>query len=94
MGSEIVIIMQPTVVEQRTLPRRRVLKGAIISAKRVHFRAECTVRNLSEHGACLALRDATFVPIDFDLTFNDGTVWSCRIIWRSANRLGIAFENG
>jgi hypothetical protein len=85
--------MRPTALERRALPRQRVFKGGVITSKRVNFRAACTIRNLTEHGACLKLPEAAFAPLEFELTFSDGTVEACRIIWRDAtNRLGIAFQ--
>ena len=78
--------------ERRELPRRRVLKGGVITSKRLNFRAACTVRNLTARGARLTLPNASFVPLEFELTLDDATVRPCRVIWRQSDKLGVAFQ--
>jgi len=78
--------------ERRELPRRRVFKGGTITSKRVNFSAPCTVRNLTAHGALLTSANAAFAPLEFELTLSDGTVRPCRVVWRGANTLGVAFQ--
>jgi PilZ domain len=78
--------------ERRVLPRRRVLKGGTITSKRLNFSTPCTIRNLSTKGACLTSVNATYVPLEFELTLDDGTVRPCRIIWRHSDRLGVSFQ--
>ena len=53
----------------------------------------CTLVDISASGAKLALDDATEVPSTFDLRLTrDGkSNFSCRIVWRNTDALGIAF---
>lgn len=55
----------------------------------------CTLIDISQSGAKLALDDAAQVPPTFGLRLTrDGSpTFSCRIVWRNAEALGIAFAN-
>ena len=53
----------------------------------------CTVQNITSGGACLKLANTFGVPETFELTFEHGrTRRSCRVIWRTNDKLGVAFE--
>ena len=53
----------------------------------------CTVQNITSGGACLKLANTSGVPDCFELTFELGrTRRPCRVIWRTADQLGVAFE--
>ena len=44
--------------------------------------------------ACLKLATTSGVPQSFDLTFEHGRARrSCRVTWRTADKLGVAFDN-
>ena len=53
----------------------------------------CTLIDISQSGAKLALDDAAQVPPTFGLRLTrDGSpTFSCRIVWRNTDALGIAF---
>jgi hypothetical protein len=53
----------------------------------------CTLVDISQSGAKLALDDAVQVPQTFrlHLTRNGQPNFSCRIVWRSTDALGISF---
>ncbi len=53
----------------------------------------CTLIDISSRGAKLALEDAPQVPLTFGLRLTHGgkTDFTCQIVWRSADALGIAF---
>lgn len=77
---------------RRRAPRMRTLKGAQIVVP-AGTSIRCTVRNISETGACLQLHSAVFLSHTFDLTFDDPD-WSrrsCRVVWRDALLLGVEF---
>jgi len=79
------------VAEKRAARRQRVLKGGKILLNR-DGTIDCTVRNLSEIGACLHLPSSVGVPDTFDLVINpDRDPMRCRVVWRSAKQIGIAF---
>jgi hypothetical protein len=83
---------QPT-PERRKAARHRTLRGGAISLYHVGTIAECTVRNLSSLGACLVVaNDPAGVPSEFALTIDREKPRACRVVWRSANKIGVAFR--
>jgi len=50
---------------------------------------ECTVRNFSEAGASFYISTTFGMPSNFALII-DGVRHSCRIVWRTDTRLGVA----
>ena len=81
-------------VEKRTTPRTRVLKGGVISFRPLGTTIDCTVRNLSIAGACLMVTSPAGIPNEFQLMLDRDTITQhCRVAWRAANRIGVAFEN-
>lgn len=52
----------------------------------------CTVRNLSETGACLEVESPLGIPEAFDLMIaSEQIIHHCKTVWRSAHRIGVAF---
>jgi hypothetical protein len=76
--------------EHRISPRRRVLKTGQIAFSDKVPKLECTVRNLSETGACLQISTTVGMPASFGL-FVDGVRHSCQVVWRTETRLGVTF---
>jgi PilZ domain-containing protein len=77
--------------EHRKIARRRVLKAGTISINRAGG-IDCTVRNLSDAGACLDVASPLGIPDDFDLVIGDDhSHHPCHVIWRSDKRIGISF---
>jgi PilZ domain len=78
--------------ERRRVQRTQVLKGAKIILNGRSSMFDCTVRNLTNFGACLHLASPLGTPGTFDLTFDSArSSRLCRVIWRSQNKLGVAF---
>jgi hypothetical protein len=77
--------------EKRSVPRHRVLKGAIIVFNERRSTIDCTVRNLSTMGALLVVTSVVGVPDSFDLQISDGVKHSCRVVRRTPTQLGIEF---
>jgi hypothetical protein len=51
------------------------------------------VLNITSAGACLTMANTSGMPQTFELTFEHGrTRRVCRVIWRTADKMGIAFE--
>jgi PilZ domain len=78
--------------DRRRVQRTQVLKGAKMILNGRSSVLECTVRNLTNFGACLHLASPLCTPETFDLTFDSArSSRSCRVIWRNQNKLGVSF---
>jgi hypothetical protein len=78
--------------DRRTVTRTRVVRSAKIIVPRRSPVIHCTVQNITSGGACLKLANTYGVPETFDLTFEHGrTRRSCRVVWRTNDKLGVAF---
>ena len=79
--------------ERRQHSRRRTLKGGRIVFNQRFSVVTCTVRNLSDGGACIEVANSVGIPDDFDLTIEPEHVSrSCHVAWRSDHRIGVAFR--
>jgi hypothetical protein len=76
--------------EHRISPRRRVLKSGQIAFSDKAPKLDCTVRNVSETGACLQVSTTFGMPTSFGLLI-DGVRHNCHVVWRTDTRLGVAF---
>ena len=80
--------------ERRRSTRSRSLLGARIVFNNRASTLDCTVRNISEQGARLVLGAAVAVPDEFDLVISQKErTHRCRIAWRTANEIGVAFRD-
>lgn len=78
--------------ERRGQPRQRVLKSGKIATNQHASVFDCTVRNLSQLGACLEMGSTVGVPQSFELTIApDGVSRFCKVIWRTERRIGVSF---
>jgi hypothetical protein len=77
--------------ERRNEARPRALKGARIVFKGHEALIDCTVSNLSGRGARLKVGSPFGIPDTFDLVLDNAPVRSCRVTWRSATQIGVAF---
>jgi hypothetical protein len=75
----------------RSFPRLDVSRLAVISAADATLSISCIVRNLSEGGACLEMATTVGIPPKFSLTL-ESTSRPCRVIWRTATKLGVSFK--
>ena len=77
--------------ERRKIPRRRILKAGVIAFD-PGAAIDCRVRNISDIGALLEIESPVGIPNEFTLIIrSDNVKRSCRVIWRSARRIGIHF---
>jgi hypothetical protein len=53
-------------------------------------RLECSIRNLTQAGACLQLSTTYGLPVNFDVII-EGVRRPCRSIWRTETKIGITF---
>jgi hypothetical protein len=78
-------------VETRIAPRYRVTKPA-----ELEYGAEkipCTVRDLSTTGAAVELSNPATIPAEVILVVpEDGLRLRCRVVRRTAFRIGLAFD--
>jgi len=87
--------MQAAMNNRRGVQRTRVLRNAKILVPALSPVIHCTVQNITHGGACLTLGNTFGLPETFDLTFEHGrTRRSCRVVWRTNDRLGVTFEDG
>ena len=82
--------------ERRKEDRRRALRHRTFKAGTIAFsRAggfDCRVRNISPAGACLEVASQIGIPDDFVLVVeSDHVKQPCRVIWRTATRMGVEF---
>lgn len=79
--------------DRRDRKRTRVRRDAKILVPRRSSVIFCTVEDLTSVGARLKLANTFGVPETFELTFEHGrTRRSCRVMWRTGDRVGVAFE--
>ena len=76
--------------EKRTTYRKRVLKTAQIILSDKAPKLDCVVRNLSHAGACLQVSTTFGISMSFDVVL-DGVRRPCRAVWRTDNKIGVAF---
>ena len=89
----------------RANPRQPALKKAVIEFNGAAgaVATSCTVRNLSETGACIGAIAPPGIPDHFDLVMpNDDSRRACRVVWRKSKQnqtqnrtsiqLGVAFQ--
>ncbi len=78
--------------DRRKIQRHRTLKAGIINFNRAGG-VDCRVRNLSPSGACLEVASQVGIPDEFVLVVGtDHMKAPCHVIWRTATRLGVAFN--
>lgn len=80
--------------ERRAIVRTRVRRDAeIVLGGRAGEKIQCTLRDLTNAGACIALPRPHEMPDTFELTLDHGrSLRSCRVRWRGHDRLGVSFE--
>ena len=77
--------------ENRKSPRQRILKAGTIAFDRAAG-IDCTVRNISDNGACLEVASPVGIPNNFILVVSkDRLKRECHVAWRSARRTGVRF---
>ena len=78
-------------MEKRTARRQRVFKSGIIEFPGGAY--SCVVRNFSDLGANLDVPSASGIPHEFTLIIPSAqSQLSCRAVWRSEGRIGVAFS--
>src|SRR5580704_7296140 len=79
--------------DRRQSVRDKVLYGGVAGVGESSGTMDCVVRNFSERGACVEFDSRSRLPEEIELTIaRKGRSFIARIIWRQANRLGLAFR--
>jgi hypothetical protein len=78
--------------DKRRAPRARVLKTGRIVLSEKAPKLECTIRNISDTGACLQISSTFGIPGDFDLMLSGTERRLCHVVWRTDTRLGVTFR--
>jgi hypothetical protein len=77
--------------ERRTSGRLRQLKAGSIVFNGAQSVFSCTVRNISQTGACLLVASPLTVPAAFELMV-DGARHPCAVAWRQPDRIGVRYK--
>jgi hypothetical protein len=83
--------MEAPMTERRTSARLRQLKAGTIVFNGAKSVFSCTVRNVSQAGACLMVTSPLTVPAAFDLMVGSERK-PCTIAWRAPDRIGVAYQ--
>jgi len=70
-------------------PRRRLLKSGKILLGIDPI--PCTIRNMSERGACLQVQTTVGIPAEFDFVQGGHPTKTCKTIWRDDTQIGVKF---
>ena len=77
--------------ERRQYQRLRTFKGGSIIFG-VAAAIDCTVRNMSMHGAAIEVASPVGIPDTFTLLIKPEFIKrNCRVAWREATRIGVEF---
>lgn len=79
--------------DRRQSVRDKVFYGAVAEINERGSTMDCVVRNISEGGACVEFGDAVHLPEELNLSVaRKGRSFLARLIWRQANKVGLAFR--
>jgi PilZ domain len=79
--------------DRRERVRDKVLLGGVAEVNDRGSTMDCVVRNFSETGACVELDSSARLPERMQVTIaRKGRSFLAEIIWRQANRVGLAFR--
>ncbi len=79
--------------DRRHDARDKVLYGGVAEINERGSTMDCVVRNISEHGACVEIAQSAKLPEEMNLTIaRKGRSFLARMIWRQANKVGLAFR--
>lgn len=55
------------------------------------YQIPCTVRNISEIGACLEVQTTIGIPAQFNFALPNQALQTCKVMWRDYTKLGVHF---
>lgn len=84
----------PPMAERRPKARQRVLLTGIIAYDEGVHSLHCTIRNLSENGARLAITGRTLLPAHFYLiNIRDRVAYDAKLVWSKSGEIGVTFNS-
>ena len=79
--------------DRRQGHRDRVFLGGVAEINERGSTMDCVVRNVSDRGACVEIDESAKLPDEISLNIpRKGHSVLARLIWRHANRVGLAFR--
>jgi hypothetical protein len=79
--------------DRRQSVRGKVLYSGVADINERGATTNCVVRNVSEQGACVEIDPTARLPEQMNLTIaRKGRYYLARLIWRQANKVGLAFR--
>lgn len=79
--------------DRRQIVRNKVLLGGVAELNDSGSTMDCVVRNFSEYGACVELDPSAKLPNRMKLAIaRKERSFLAQLIWRQANRVGLAFK--
>jgi|ERR1700692_434924 hypothetical protein len=79
-----------TMENQRESARLRMLKSGKIMLGKASV--PCTVRNLSDGGACLQVQSTYGLPSAFEFILDDRPPRPCKVVWLDATTVRVQFQ--
>jgi hypothetical protein len=80
-------------LDRRQSARDRVIFGGVAAINDRGSTMDCVVRNISEGGACVEFDESAKLPEEMRLTIaRKGRSFLARMIWRQADKVGLAFR--
>jgi hypothetical protein len=84
---------EETMQDRRESVRDRVFMGGVAEISERGSTMDCVVRNFSDTGACVEFESVAKIPDKMNLTISrKGRSFLAHMIWRHANRVGLAFR--
>ena len=79
--------------DRRESVRDKVFMGGVAEINGRNSTMDCVVRNVSDTGACVEFDPAARIPAEMNLKISrKGRSFLAHMIWRQANRVGLAFR--
>jgi len=80
-------------LDRRQSVRDKVIYGGVAEFTERGPTMDCVVRNISEQGACVEFDSSAKLPEQMKLAIaRKGRSFLARMIWRHANKVGLAFR--
>ena len=80
-------------LDRRQSVRDKVIFGGVAEINERGSTMDCVVRNISEGGACVEFDETAKLPDEMNLTIaRKGRSFFAKMIWRQADRVGLAFR--
>jgi hypothetical protein len=80
-------------LDRRQNARDKVLYGGVAKINENGSTMDCVVRNISKSGVCVEFDQAARLPEEMNLAITrKGRSFLARLIWRQANKVGLALR--